>query len=48
MGGGGGEWEAEGGLNHPPAQRKSRYVCSVKHKNSHSVHVRTRRSLGAV
>ena len=32
MGGGGvgwGEWEAEGGLNHPPAQRKS---CCVLNK----------------
>ena len=43
----GGGWEVEGGLNHPPAQRKSRCVFSEAKKNSHSEHVRTRRSLGA-
>ena len=43
--GAGGGWEAEGGLNHPLAQRKSRCVLS-KAQNSHSAHVRTRRSLG--
>ena len=28
----GGGWEAEGGLNHPPAQRKSRCVLSKAQK----------------
>ena len=30
------------------AHRGRAAVCRVKHKNSHSVHVRTRRSLGTV
>ena len=42
-----GGWEAKGRLNHPLAQGRAA-VCSIKHKNSHSVHVITRRSLGAV
>ena len=48
-GGGGvlGGLEAEGELNHPLAQGKSP-VCLIKHKNSHSVHIRTKQSLGAV
>ena len=43
----GGVWEAKGGLTiHQHGERAA--VCSVKHKSSHGVHVRTRRSLGAV
>ena len=34
----GGGWEAEGGLYHPDRV----IVSSVKHRNSHSVHVRPR------
>ena len=30
----GGGWEAEGGLNHPPAQRKSRCVLSKAQKTA--------------
>ena len=30
--GNGGRWETEGGLNHPPAQRKSRCVLSKTQK----------------
>ena len=42
-----GGWEAEGRLNHSLAQGRSHCVFN-KAQNSHSVHVRTRRSLGAV
>ena len=43
----GGGWEAEGRLTiHQHGERAA--VCSVKHKSSHGVHVRTRWSLGAV
>ena len=35
-GGGGGGWEAEAGLNHPPAQRKSRCVLSKAQKQPQS------------
>ena len=51
MGGGGvdvvGGWEAEGGLYHPLVQGQS-HCALMKHRNSHSVHVRPRRLLAAV
>ena len=43
----GGRWEAEGGLCYPLEQEQV-VVSSMKHRNSHSVHVKSRLSLAAV
>ena len=48
MGGGGGGWEAEGGLNHPWTQGQSHFVFSKTQKQLQcTVFVRPRRSLAA-
>ena len=45
----GGGWEAKGGLYHPLEQESNRLVVSsMKHRNSHSVHIKPRWSLAAV